>query len=155
MKNETSCPRDYCAVVVTAPADVEKFALDDLLTHAHAIMDELKNFAGHRVIFADQVRQADSSTVATLLELARRAYDHGCRFVICNPPKVLDGYLDIYLPGDDRSQCIFYTDRDDPAVCPVPWLPPFKPSANGRIDIWKNGQWHASYVWTHEGMRRG
>ena len=65
-----------------------------------------------------------------------------------------DNYLDIYLPGDDRSQCIFYTDRDAAIDCPVPWLPAFQPTKCGSIDIWKNGHWHASYVWTHEGMRK-
>lgn len=154
MTQNSNCPSDFSAVVVTPPPDVSSSALDDLLDNAKELMAELAQFPAHRVIFARQIVNADSSTVAILMDLARRATEHNCKFVICDPPAVLDNYLDIYLPGDDRSQCIFYTDRDAACDCPVPWLPAFQPNKRGSIDIWKDGHWHASYVWTHEGMRK-
>ena len=151
-------PADFSAVVITAPARVDMDSLDDLLHGAHELMEQLERFPGHRIIHARQIQKADSATVAELLDLSRRAYQFGFKFVICDPPKLLDNFFDIYFPGSDVQQNIFYTDRDDPKVCPVPWIPPFLQSRTGRIDIWKQGQWHASYHWTHDGLesdRRG
>ena len=139
------CPNDFNAVVITTPARVDMDSIDDLLSGASDLMAQLADFPGHRIVHARQIEQADSATIATLLYLARRAHEHQCNFVICDPPAVLDSYLDVYLPGDDRTQHIFYTGKDSPEECPVPWVPQFLASKPGRVDVWKQGQWHASY----------
>ncbi|MCB9933171.1 MAG: hypothetical protein H6841_07105 [Planctomycetes bacterium] len=146
-------PVGFRAVVITAPARVDKYSLDDMLEGAADVMRKLREFAGHRIIFAGQITQADSSTVATLLDLSSRARKFGHEFVIVDPPKVLDNFLDIYLPGDDGSQHIFYSGKDDPAVCPVPWLPRFRPAAEGRVDVY-DGSLIASYRWTQHGFEQ-
>jgi hypothetical protein len=88
-----------------------------------------------------------------MLDLSTRARHFGKEFVIVDPPKVLDDFLDIYLPGTDREQRIFYTEHDDPAECPVPWLPAFRASDHGRIDVY-DGRLTASYRWTERGFEQ-
>jgi len=82
-----------------------------------------------------------------------RAGASGHEFVIVDPPHVLDKFLDIYLPGDDRSQRVFYTGKDDPADCPVPWLPKFRASTDGRVDVY-DSHLIASYRWTEGGFEQ-
>ncbi len=78
------------AIVITAPADVSKYSLDDLLEDIEPVAKKLRRMPGHRIIHARQIVQADSSTVATLLDLSRRAQEFGCEFAICDPPKTRD-----------------------------------------------------------------
>ena len=149
----SNAPTDFSAIVITAPADVSKYSLDDLLGNMESVAEQLRRQPGHRIIHARQIVKADSSTVATLVELSGRAHDFDCEFAICDPPEVLDNYLDIYLPGDDREQHICYESKQY-VDCAVPWVPPFQESNHGRLDVWKDGHLHESYEWTNDGFQR-
>jgi ABC-type transporter Mla MlaB component len=147
-------PQDFGAVVLTAPACVDMDALKELMSGTDKLLNEIEKLVGHRIVHARQVQEADSATVALLLDMAKRARAHGYEFVICDPPRVLDSFLDIYLPGPERAKHTFYTDRDDPAGSPVPWIPPFLKTPYGRIDIWQQGHWSSSYRWSITGLHR-
>jgi anti-anti-sigma regulatory factor len=152
MVNEAP-PEGFRAVAYTAPPQFDAASLEEMLRRASDVMARLQDFAGHRIIFARQIETADSSTVATLIQLASRATAQGHEFVIVDPPKVLDMFLDIYLPGTDRDQRIFYSQADEPSVCRVPWVPKFRASTGGRIDVYE-GQLTASYSWTETGFEQ-
>jgi anti-anti-sigma regulatory factor len=146
-------PDGFRAVVYTAPAHFDSASLEEMLQRAADVMAKLQDFAGHRIIFARQIETADSSTVATLIQLASRATAQGHEFVIVDPPEVLDMFLDIYLPGTDRDQRIFYSLENDSSACRVPWLPKFRATTAGRIDVYE-GQLTASYSWTETGYEK-
>lgn len=150
---DSNAPGDFAAIVITAPADVSKYSLDDLLAGAESVAKQLRRLSAHRIVHARQVVHADSSTVAALIEISVRARDFGCEFAICDPPHVLDNYLDIYVPGEDHEQHICYEDKGYEG-CAVPWIPPFESSEHGRLDIWKEGQVTEQYEWTPQGIRR-
>lgn len=148
----TSPPSDFAAIVITAPADVSSYSLDNLLEDAEPVAKKLRRMPGHRIIHARQITRADSATVATLIDLSRRAHEFGCEFAICDPSAMLDNYIDIYVPGSDREQHVCYESQSY-EHCAVPWVPPFAASPTGRIDVWTAGKLTGQFEWTPKGVR--
>jgi anti-anti-sigma regulatory factor len=132
-------PRDFNAVVLTPPSRVDKDVVPRLLAAADAV--GLATFKGHRILHLHQVEHLDSSAVAGLMRIVEAARKHGMEFVACDPPPILRSYLEIYGAEHLIEDRVLSSAADGTYETDlIPFVPPFVPHPQGRLDIYRNGK---------------
>lgn len=132
-------PTDFRAIVATAPSRIDNTTVPKMLEGVEKL--GLHELDGHRIFHMHQVHEMDTSAVAALLDMLTRAKKHGREFVICDPPPVVRSYLDIYGENTDLEGRILSSADDGTYHSDViPFVPPYVPDGDGRIDIYADGK---------------
>ena len=139
MTASISIPTGLRAGGTTPPSGVDSALVPRIQKYVK--QNKLSDFDGHRILHMHQVEQVDSSAVAALLDLIKVAEKHGKQFLMCDPPPIVRSYLEIY-GADHAVEGRVLSSANDGTYhsVAVPFVPPFVPNANGRLDIYEGGK---------------
>lgn len=138
-EKQIKAPADFDAVVITSPRDVSANTIPFIQALAEKL--GLPRFRGHRILFASQIENCDSSAVAAMLTIMRSAQSMGHEFAICNPSPIVRRYLEIYGAATYLEGRVLYSDENGFFQSELlPFVPPYVPADRGRWDIYRRGQ---------------
>lgn len=137
--SQTKVPQGFTAVVFTMPHEIDSDSVPRLKRLAKDF--GVENLPGMRVFHCAQVREVDSAAVAELLETIKEVEQRSGEVFVCDPPRLLLNYFDLYDVESMLEKRIVVADDDGQyRGHGADFLPPFVPHEKGRVDVWNEGK---------------
>lgn len=132
-------PSDFAAVVFTPPARVDHDTVSALIEATESA--GISKIKGHRILHMHQVEYIDSAAIAGLMRIAEIAAAHGAEFIACDPPPIVNSYLEIYGAEKMLSGHVLSSAQDGTYTSDLlPFVPPFVPHPLPRYDVYGKGK---------------